>query len=572
MTMNKQSVPLYLVMTCIILIGIGVGDPSGTHYPLLIMTFVATSISSIFIYKNRAYASFKPIVWMLMIIFAFLVQFSLLNNLHMTESTIFLFAFYLFSRTLLAFIITLAFLLAIKKVPDFQHELMHPTLYKWLIGFCILAVSLFYWLAFFPAAMTPDSLAQWKQAHTGEFNDWHPIMITWLIMLLTKVWDNPGMIALFQIIVVVSIYMYTFDFFIKKKVSPIMLGILAIFIVAIPSFLIFSIIIWKDILYSAFLLFFTVNIAKVYLSNGQFIKSKLGFSLLLLSSFGVAFFRHNGFPVFLLTFILMIILFRKQWKQLVPIFLFIFILNRVITGPVFEWLDVKTSDPNEALSIPTQQIANIISNDGEMSKEEREYFNNVLPIELWKEKYNPYKSDPIKFTWEYYDREFIFQDVGLYFKNYISIVLKNPYLAAEAFLKQTALVWQTTPFKDGYTDTYVTNIYYGNDLGLKDQIIHPFLTNSANQYLSLFKRQLLFFLWKPAFYHCVILLFALTMAMRKGVTSLIILVPWLLNTLSVLAALPAQDFRYLLASVFVSFFFVALPFIKMDDEKREINS
>ncbi|MGK0700979.1 DUF6020 family protein [Priestia flexa] len=245
-----------------------------------------------------------------------------------------------------------------------------------------------------------------------------------------------------------------------------------------------------------------------------------------------------------------------------------FYFTKIITGPVFNWLDVKPSDPNEALSIPTQQIANIIVNDGEMSKAEREYFNNVLPIELWKEKYNPYKSDPIKFTWEYYDREFIFQDLGLYFKNYISIVMKNPYLAMEGFLKQTALVWQTTPFEDGYTDTYVTNVYYGNKFGLENTVVSPLITNTAKAYLEVFKSPSLFFLWKPAFYHCVILLFSLFFIARKGITSSIVLFPWLLNTLSVLAALPAQDFRYLLASVFVSFFFVGLAFVRKGEEER----
>ncbi|MCG0040920.1 DUF6020 family protein, partial [Escherichia coli] len=94
------------------------------------------------------------------------------------------------------------------------------------------------------------------------------------------------------------------------------------------------------------------------------IKSKASFFLLLLSAFGVAFFRHNGFPVFVLTFLLMIVLFRKNWKPLVTIFLVVFILQKIVTGPVFTWLDVQPSDPNEALSIPTQQIANSISNDG----------------------------------------------------------------------------------------------------------------------------------------------------------------------------------------------------------------
>nr|WP_275433498.1 DUF6020 family protein [Priestia flexa] len=550
------------------MIGIFIGAPDRVSFSSVFMLLVLVGISSIFIYKNRAYASFTSIQWLLIIAVSFIIQFSLLSNLHMTASTIFNFILYILGRWVIAlgFVIACATTFKAHFNPDSSVD--YPNKYKWIIGICILAMSAFYWLAFFPGGMTPDSLAQWEQAHTREFNDWHPIMITWLIMILTQIWDHPGMITIVQILVVSSIYLYTFHFLIKKQVPPIVLGILTLLVLLIPSFLIFSIVIWKDILYSAFLLFFTVNIARVYLSNGAFIQSKYGIFMLLLSSFGVAFFRHNGFPVFVITFLCLIVLFRKYWKRLVPLFLVIFILQRIITGPVFNWLDVKPSDPNEALSIPTQQIANIIVNDGEMSKSEREYFNNVLPIELWKEKYNPYKSDPIKFTWEYYDREFIFQDLGLYFKNYMSIVIKNPYLAMEGFLKQTALVWQTTPFEDGYTDTYVTNVYYGNKFGLENTVVSPLITNTAKAYLEVFKSPSLFFLWKPAFYHCVILLFSLFFIARKGITSSIVLFPWLLNTLSVLAALPAQDFRYLLASVFVSFFFVGLAFVRKGEEER----
>ncbi|SIQ00918.1 DUF6020 family protein [Priestia flexa] len=565
--MNKKPI-LYLIATAFALIGIFIGAPDRVSFSSVFMLLVLVGISSIFIYKNRAYASFTSIQWLLIIAVSFIIQFSLLSNLHMTASTIFNFILYILGRWVIAlgFVIACATTFKAHFNPDSSVD--YPNKYKWIIGICILAMSAFYWLAFFPGGMTPDSLAQWEQAHTREFNDWHPIMITWLIMILTQIWDHPGMITIVQILVVSSIYLYTFHFLIKKQVPPIVLGILTLLVLLIPSFLIFSIVIWKDILYSAFLLLFTVNIARVYLSNGAFIQSKYGIFMLLLSSFGVAFFRHNGFPVFVITFLCLIVLFRKYWKRLVPLFLVIFILQRIITGPVFNWLDVKPSDPNEALSIPTQQIANIIVNDGEMSKSEREYFNNVLPIELWKEKYNPYKSDPIKFTWEYYDREFIFQDLGLYFKNYMSIVIKNPYLAMEGFLKQTALVWQTTPFEDGYTDTYVTNVYYGNKFGLENTVVSPLITNTAKAYLEVFKSPSLFFLWKPAFYHCVILLFSLFFIARKGITSSIVLFPWLLNTLSVLAALPAQDFRYLLASVFVSFFFVGLAFVRKGEEER----
>lgn len=569
MKTNKRLL-FFTIILALIAIGLFLGDSHSGNYTSILLTIILATFASIYLYSYKDKFRFNIIVWIMMIIVAFLTQFAFLNNLHITASTLFLFMIYILSRFLFAFLLTLTAAVFIRDLNDFNYILVKPTKYTWLIILLVLGISLFYWVAFFPAAMTPDSLSQWRQAHTGEFDDGHPIIFTWLIMLLVKIWNSPGIIALFQILVVTSVYGYAFDFLLKRKVHPLFLGILTAIILVIPSFTIFSIIIWKDIIYSSFLLFFTVNLAKLHFSKGNWIKSRSGFLLLLLSAFGTAFFRHNGLPVFILTFVLLIILFRNKWKPLLSIFLIVFILERIIAGPVFHALNVKPSDPNEALSIPTQQIANIIVNDGDMTKDERAYFDKVFPIELWKEKYNPYNTNPIKFTWESYNREFIFKDTGLYFKNYISIVLKNPLLATEAFLKQSSLVWQVTTFKDGYTDTYVTNVYYGNDLGLKNEIISQKITNTSNKYLAIFKQPVFSFLWKPAFYHCIILLSGLFLAIRKGKKSLVIIVPWLLNTLSILAGLPAQDFRYLLASVFISIFLIAVPFIKPDEEEHSL--
>ncbi|OHX51959.1 hypothetical protein [Planococcus faecalis] len=56
----------------------------------------------------------------------------------------------------------------------------------------MLGASLVMFIAFYPAAMTPDSLSQWEQSETKEFTNWHPVMFTWLIMFLRKIWDSPA--------------------------------------------------------------------------------------------------------------------------------------------------------------------------------------------------------------------------------------------------------------------------------------------------------------------------------------------------------------------------------------------
>ena len=72
---------------------------------------------------------------------------------------------------------------------------------KWnLVYYAIpsIIIWLLYWIAFYPAAMTPDSLNQWEQTHTYEFNDWHPVVYTWLIMLIVQIWHAPAIVSFVQ--------------------------------------------------------------------------------------------------------------------------------------------------------------------------------------------------------------------------------------------------------------------------------------------------------------------------------------------------------------------------------------
>ena len=97
--------------------------------------------------------------------------------------------------------------------------------------------------------MTPDSLNQWEQAHTYEFNDWHPVVYTWLIMLIVRIWDSPAIVSFVQILINAFIFgyiVYRFEVFgLKKK----FLWIIAILFAISPVNGIFSIHIWKDVLF-----------------------------------------------------------------------------------------------------------------------------------------------------------------------------------------------------------------------------------------------------------------------------------------------------------------------------------
>jgi hypothetical protein len=425
-----------------------------------------------------------------------------------------------------------------------------------------------YLLAFFPGAMTRDSMAQWDQAHTGEFNDWHPVVYTLFIMLVKEIWDSPAIVGLSQIIIISLIFGYCMFQFEKAGAKKFILWLVSFVFAISPINGIYSITIWKDIFYSAFILFFSTIVFNLVVTNGNWLKHNGNMLIFLSAAFGVVFFRHNGFPVFVVMALILLIVFRQQFKRLLLVSGLIVALHYIVTGPIFNYLEVVPSDPNEALSIPTQQLANVIAKDGEITEEQANYLNKILPLPLWKQYYKPYITDPIKFSGEY-NREAIFPDhFSTYLQTWVNICLQNPKLVIEAFFKQTSLVWQMNQPEDGYTATFVTNVSYGNEYGITNKIIFEPLTLLVKKYLTISDTILKPFIWRPANYTFLIILFTFVAFLRNDWKAWLVPLTVLFNTGTVLMALPAQDFRYLYSNTLV--FYIAFLFTFIYYKKREI--
>ena len=152
-------------------------------------------------------------------------------------------------------------------------------------------VWLLYFTAFYPAGMTPDSLAQWDQAHTGQFNDWHPLIYTWFIMVLTFVWDSPAIVSLAQILIMAFIFGYAAYRFEALGVNKKVIWVVTVLFALSPINGIYSITIWKDVLYSAFLLFFSMVILNIVATKGKWLESYMNISLFLVSAIGIVFYE-----------------------------------------------------------------------------------------------------------------------------------------------------------------------------------------------------------------------------------------------------------------------------------------
>ena len=172
--------------------------------------------------------------------------------------------------------------------------------YKDLIIFSIpFLIFLFYLNIYNPGILTYDSFNQMHQIASNEFTNWHPFFHTFIEMLCLKIYPSPISIAILQILVfstmwtIICNYTRVNDTSNKKFDKEFILQIIfTLFISIIPINAVYSITLWKDILFSYFLMFLCFLI-KVTIDKKGHLDYKFVISLSLVMAF-VAHLRSNG--------------------------------------------------------------------------------------------------------------------------------------------------------------------------------------------------------------------------------------------------------------------------------------
>ena len=160
--------------------------------------------------------------------------------------------------------------------------------------------------------------------------------------------------------------------------------------------------------------------------------------LLFLFALAASLFRNKCYYAFLLLFPLLFMQFRKKnrWVQAMPVVVFAIAL--FIDGPLFSALSIKHSDSVEALSIPAQHIARVISDGHELTDEQRELLSHAVDIDAVAETYNENVSDPIKNLIRITgDVEYIDAHKSEYFKLWLELGIKYPGAYLRAQIDQT---------------------------------------------------------------------------------------------------------------------------------------
>lgn len=430
---------------------------------------------------------------------------------------------------------------------------------------CCFFLCLLCWLPYFlylyPGVMTPDSVVQFEQVlGIQEYSNHHPIVHTLLIKLFYRI----GMLFTTNRTIAISFYTvfqmcfmaFSVSYFIKTlRLFHIRCGIcyaITLFYALVPYHAVFVVTIWKDIIFAGTVLIFSCCLLRLI----QKITPSVCL-LFLLSGIMVCLFRSNGWYGFCLCFPFFLFYFRKHAKLMFPTLFAILAVALIIKYPVMDNAGVIQPDFIESLSIPTQQLAAVICNDRELTKEQLALIENVVDLTYIKDLYNPIFADNMKELVRAGNQEYLIAHKKEFLKLWFSVGLTYPGDYLKAYVDQTYgyfypdcfyLVAEAEGISGSHLGVSHTPIIRG-PLVIKTKEIAIKLGSMLPIYSLLFSMGVIF--WAMLF--CIGNAF-----IRRERSKLVCYLPSVALYLTVMIATPvATEFRYVYFMVF------SLPFYLM---------
>jgi hypothetical protein len=171
-----------------------------------------------------------------------------------------------------------------------RKEKFYINSFFWMSFGAILSVKIVWLLAFWPGIATYDTLNQWNQAITGQYNNAHPFFYTFLLQISRYLTNSIWVVAVGQIVAFSFLGAWILYRGKKESLNNFLIYGGLIFYTFWPEFSIFSVTIWKDIFYSISALWISTLIY-FSIKEGNFRKYQYP---IIMASALPALFRHNG--------------------------------------------------------------------------------------------------------------------------------------------------------------------------------------------------------------------------------------------------------------------------------------
>ncbi len=398
--------------------------------------------------------------------------------------------------------------------------------------------------ACYPGGVNYDISNQWRQAHSGEYNNWHPLFHTLLMKLLTGIVDNYSFMVLVQIVVFAALLAYLTATLHRVGVPGWMA--LAVHTLVAASLPVRNTIMYfgKDAAMTLGILGLTIQAVRILYTRGEWLQKPLNVITLGLTLAYTTLLRVNAlfFTVPLLLGVLLV--YRTFWKKILMAAIAMVLAVALVQGPVFGSLDVVYPDNTveESIGLPMTILCDIRKDDPQaLDTETRLFLNSLVPSRVWQEDYVMHNYNSVKFT---FPRELIAERSAGEILGMAARAAGNaPRTAFAAFNGLTDLVWDVTGKGEGYqrlsNSGEIESARYPsatlNNLGRKlcriwetvmEWGVFAWLTENIGVQLA------------------ILLIAALWALYRHGVEVLILALPTLLYDLGTMLLLASNDARF----------------------------
>lgn len=318
---------------------------------------------------------------------------------------------------------------------------------KW--SFYINAIIIFlawlpYFLRYYPGLLTNDSCSQVSQSiGLTVLTNHHPIFHTGLVALFVNIGKNVfhslnmgvALYTIFQMIVMSLIFSAVINYLKKKETNRIIRTIVLLYYMFYPINALFSVTMWKDILFSGLISIFIVLNTELVLNTGTFLNNKKYIIWYIIVSVLVSYMRNNGIYIVVLSIPFIILVLRKYWKKILLIFSIIIVFYFSTKTIIFHLLNVQKGSIAEMLSIPLQQIARVYKyHSEEFDEYDLEEINNIFKCSDIGDKYIPTLSDPVKAQ---LNVEYFTNNKERFIKLWLKFLIKYPKDYIESFISNS---------------------------------------------------------------------------------------------------------------------------------------
>lgn len=312
----------------------------------------------------------------------------------------------------------------------------------WVLTFFLFFL---YHRAFWPGAFTEDSISQYGQAYSGSYNNWHPVLHTWLFFYFPfQIFHGPAGIVLTQILWFSFSVTYLFYVLYTSGCPKAFLACGWLYVVGNPNTLSIMILPWKDSAFTIFSAVVFAQLVRIYLTNGIWLKKWYNLAAFSVFVFLTLEMRHNAILLVAPIFVLLTCIFKCVKKKILLSILIVFAGHILLYGPIFSIMHVELPDERhvETMGLPMTILSDIyVQNQEALSDDARSFMDSLATPEVW-EVYSLGNFNSIK--WQAGTDLSHIEEVGYkrVLQYTVGAAMERPDLAWRAFCLLTSLVWE----------------------------------------------------------------------------------------------------------------------------------